>query len=638
MRDPWRGRHRLMVFFIVAAGIASYAASLDAYFIKDDLSIGIVTAGGHELHAESWFYQLIWPTQRNYDDIWRPVPPLTWACDFLLFGPDPIGFHLWNLFFHCLNGVLLYWLTNRLTRFRAPTAGFFAGLLFVLYPLHGEALLWATQRFVVLGLTFYLLALLACDLYLHRGGRRYLFAMWGAVVLATMTKELGVTLPGPLCLMALFSGPTRPFRERFKTAFVMGVVGLVLIGIYFQMRHVIFDRYVGGYAGWPTMQAYAEANRVFEKLPTSLATCAVPLNRVLVADGWAFWTLAAGQALVALWALARLGWALKSSREARFFLLLTVFVTGVTWLPTVWIFYVEPSLLNSRFGYHPLGLIVALLATGLVAPWSRQRSRLGWLVPGALAVVYAVVLQINLRAYDGGGAQVRRLQESVATEAELRGPEDVYVVLDVPHEWNGCPTVDRYLPALLSPPLLAARVATVPLVVGQQAAWPEQITGAEGLRAIAAGRNVRYYRYRTDPPALARMFGDPEPADGDVPATLLEPRDGALLLVTEPEPWFRWRASRGHRYVLHLDVPGRQLRMPVVPGENAEASGDVLTARLTRGGLEANGEKAQFVWPLPEGVFPPPAYPVLWRVETLDASGKSVGITTTRRLVILEHR
>jgi len=96
--------------------------------------------------------------------------PLTWlsfACDYALWGMNPVGYHLTNLLLHLLNGCLFYHLALRLFLFAKAESSVqehrlyacLAALAFTIHPLRVESVAWATERKDVLSGFFYLLAL-----------------------------------------------------------------------------------------------------------------------------------------------------------------------------------------------------------------------------------------------------------------------------------------------------------------------------------------------------------------------------------------------------------------------------------------------------------------------------------------------
>ena len=97
------------------------------------------------LNAEEW-------------DLW-PLPLLTWAVEFKLFGLNPFPYHLDNLVLHLLCTILAFWFFRLL---RLP--GIYAALgalLFGIHPMHAESVAWATKEKDLLYSLFYLGSLVA---------------------------------------------------------------------------------------------------------------------------------------------------------------------------------------------------------------------------------------------------------------------------------------------------------------------------------------------------------------------------------------------------------------------------------------------------------------------------------------------
>ncbi|MDQ2668335.1 MAG: tetratricopeptide repeat protein [Gemmatimonadota bacterium] len=160
--------------------------------------------------------------------------PLTWmtlGLDYVLWGMNPMGYHLASVLLHVANAVALYFVARMLFRSvgalpavagnarpranreilegefeRTSTfAAAVAALLFALHPLRVESVAWATERRDVLSLLFALLCLLA---YLRSTGdvhaRRW---YWTSVVLfacALLSKATVMTLPIVLLVINVY--------------------------------------------------------------------------------------------------------------------------------------------------------------------------------------------------------------------------------------------------------------------------------------------------------------------------------------------------------------------------------------------------------------------------------------------------
>jgi len=154
---------------------------------------------------------------------YQPLTWLTLGIDYLIWGLDPVGYHLSNLLFHCANAVVLYFVAFRLflladaglaahKDFLLPLSAGFSALLFSLHPLRVESVAWATERRDVVSGLFILLTVLcylkAANVGLTRSGRRRWMAVSLAVYLLSLfSKASGMTLP--LVLLVLDVYPLR---------------------------------------------------------------------------------------------------------------------------------------------------------------------------------------------------------------------------------------------------------------------------------------------------------------------------------------------------------------------------------------------------------------------------------------------
>jgi len=190
---------------------------------------------------------------------WIPVTWLTFALDYTLWGMQPLGYHLTNVFLHAIDVALLYVVALRLLRTaqawpeRARHAGAAAAALFFgLHPLRAESVAWVTERRDVLSTAFFLLSVL---LYLRAHDEPASRRRWHVFSLVTFalglaSKSMIMTLPAVLIILDIY--PLR--RIRFATGawptnravlfekvpyVVLGLIGAAL-GYYAQQANHYF--------------------------------------------------------------------------------------------------------------------------------------------------------------------------------------------------------------------------------------------------------------------------------------------------------------------------------------------------------------------------------------------------------------
>jgi tetratricopeptide (TPR) repeat protein len=188
-------------------------------------------------------YRGLGPTQLKYfftTFLMGHYVPLTWltfGLDYVLWGMNPMGYHLTSLIIYAANAVVLYFVALRLLGKAAALAdvplrvgAVAATLFFTLHPLRAESVAWATERRDVLSGLFFLLTILAylkmCD---ATGGRRRRLLVGSAAsfVLALVSKGSVMVLPAVLLVLDAY--PLRRLSRRVlveKIPFVaLGLAG-----------------------------------------------------------------------------------------------------------------------------------------------------------------------------------------------------------------------------------------------------------------------------------------------------------------------------------------------------------------------------------------------------------------------------
>ncbi|PIP65702.1 hypothetical protein COW95_00685, partial [Candidatus Peregrinibacteria bacterium CG22_combo_CG10-13_8_21_14_all_49_11] len=161
----------ILLFFAVSFLI--YGQSLQNRFVRWDDSLLIYE---NPIVREISF-DTVKAAFTTYDpELYIPLTMLSYQLDHLLWGLNPFGFHLTNLVLHTVNALLvmgLVWLllcrtsTTLSVTQNQPTEChpersrrmivLFCGLLFLVHPLHTEAVAWASSRKDVLSALFFLL-------------------------------------------------------------------------------------------------------------------------------------------------------------------------------------------------------------------------------------------------------------------------------------------------------------------------------------------------------------------------------------------------------------------------------------------------------------------------------------------------
>ncbi len=394
------------IFLVLFLAVAAYANSLGNGFAYDDEGIIVqhpAVQGGDFAAAAtgSW-----WPMAREGAGLYRPATLLSFTGEWALFRGSPLGFHAVNVLAHGAVSVLVFLLLAGLGSLPGAMAG---GVLFAVHPVHTEAVANVVGRAELYAALFFLSA---CIVYwkgsewegVARIGR--LLGLGGLYFLSLASKEIGVTLPGALLLLALFrprlkGEPASPLRQRLLAeAPVFLLLGTVLAA-YLGLRLLALGT-VAGEAAAPLFQAVGTRARVLTAMALwvqYLRLLLFPLDLAADYDPGVLFPsetvdLPAVAGVLVLLGLIALAW---KTRRTLPLVSLGVLWFSVTILPVSNLFFSTGVLLAERTLYLPsVGL--SLAAGGIVAPVlalgpSLRRAATGAAVAVALAFLVRTVVR-----------------------------------------------------------------------------------------------------------------------------------------------------------------------------------------------------------------------------------------------------
>jgi protein O-mannosyl-transferase len=142
---------------------------------------------------------IVWAFTSDYTGNWHPLTWLSLMLNCQLFGSNPAGFHLTNLFFHIANTLLLFFVLKQMTKAIWQSA--FVAALFALHPLHVESVAWVSERKDVLSTFFWLLTMWAYVRYVKNPKLKWYLISLVLFALGLMAKPMLVTLPFVLLLL-----------------------------------------------------------------------------------------------------------------------------------------------------------------------------------------------------------------------------------------------------------------------------------------------------------------------------------------------------------------------------------------------------------------------------------------------------
>ncbi len=322
-----------------------------------------------------------WAFQNTIASNWHPLTWLSHMLDCQLFGLNPAGHHLTNVFFHIANTLLLFAWLNRATGAlwrSALVAAFFAW-----HPLHVESVAWVAERKDVLSAFFWLLTLLVYSKYVtsdqwratsapptlplitHHSSLYYLMSLV-LFAFGLMSKPMVVTLPFVLLLVDFWPlNRIGPGNFSWKTAGRLAFEKLPFLALAAAASCVNVIAQKGGGATW-SLAALPMLTRIDNALVSYaryLSKTFWPADLAIIYPYQNHWPLAAvlAAALLLLFWSGVVIWRAQISP----FLFFGWFYFVGTLVPTIGLVQAGPQAMADRYLYLPsIGLLILIVWGG----------------------------------------------------------------------------------------------------------------------------------------------------------------------------------------------------------------------------------------------------------------------------------
>jgi protein O-mannosyl-transferase len=184
--DHYKNKIFVLVGF-VAISLIIFGSSTGRIFLSDDYCTLYNIVANNSFLLPSFF---------------RPIGDLTLKWTYQLAGLDPFYFYVANIILHAVNSFLIYWFCRKWFANDRSVHLFsiVAGLIFLTYPSHSEAILWAIGRGVSLATFFSLLAMIIFISRLNAAMKYVLVCLFYFIALACY--ESALLLPFVLLMLS----------------------------------------------------------------------------------------------------------------------------------------------------------------------------------------------------------------------------------------------------------------------------------------------------------------------------------------------------------------------------------------------------------------------------------------------------
>lgn len=241
------------VIFIVVLGFFVYGNSLKGEFIWDDLVLVRDNA-----YIKSWsnlgriFTATISFGAGGRDNSYRPIQTFTYMFDYSLWKLNPTGFHFTNIILHILAALSVFWFINVL--YGDKLISFLTGALFIVCPLHTEAVTYISGRADSLAALF---LLISGTLYIKQVDDKNLkiyFLMLISFILAVLSRENSLILP----VFLLFYHYA--FKKKVRVGIFLPIVGLSVLYVLARITFIkSFDSQLPFSSVWERIPSFFAA-------------------------------------------------------------------------------------------------------------------------------------------------------------------------------------------------------------------------------------------------------------------------------------------------------------------------------------------------------------------------------------------
>ncbi len=231
----------LVFFFLLIIGFIAYYNIIKGPFFYDDEQFIVKNEFVHQLDVKKIYTSSVTQGANIKSNFYRPNQQLVFAITHKFFGLNAKAFHINSILFHSLNAFLVFLLFS-LLGFNRNTA--FAGsLLFLLHPIHTEAVAYISGFADIIGLSFMLSGIILFIKTIQQPGRQnriFIPVYIVCFILALFSKESLVIILPITILVSIFLLRNKDLKTN-KTA-LSGIISTsVLTLIYLTLKFSIFN-------------------------------------------------------------------------------------------------------------------------------------------------------------------------------------------------------------------------------------------------------------------------------------------------------------------------------------------------------------------------------------------------------------
>ena len=228
----------IFIFVILIAGLVAYSNIYKNQFLWDD---EFMMQRNTFLQSFSNIPKIFTVSSSggsgHLDNLYRPMQVVSYLFTFQIGGLNPLPFHILNILIHLSNAVLIFFLIKKI--FKKDILAFFTSLLWVVHPIHTEAVTYMSGTPDPLITFFALMSFILYIKFRESSKLHYILLSALSFVFALFSKETIVIFPGLLVIYEFINAEKRFSFKNLKSHLKNYYCTFIFLGIsiiYFIMR------------------------------------------------------------------------------------------------------------------------------------------------------------------------------------------------------------------------------------------------------------------------------------------------------------------------------------------------------------------------------------------------------------------
>ena len=273
---------RNQLLLIAGITLAFYGNSIlneyaldDGVFYTHNSFVQSGISGIGDIFTKESLYGFIGSDSKNTGGRWRPLSLITFALEKEWFGTAPHISHFVNVLLLALTGIVMLLFLRKYVFKESPLAAFITTLLFIIHPVHTEAVANIKSRDELMSWLFLVLTLYSSLNFITTKNYKQLWLSILYYFLALLSKENGISFIAILPLSFYFFT-----TEKLKTIVLATLPFIAVVVIYWLMR-ISFVPFVNNH-----ITEVEDAPFLFATPAQQLATKLMVLGKYIVLLFW----------------------------------------------------------------------------------------------------------------------------------------------------------------------------------------------------------------------------------------------------------------------------------------------------------------------------------------------------------------